>query len=83
MTLLVFFCGLVIGAVVAHFATKTPIVVNLVDRECKKCGDIDKSAGADSVPMLACPRCGVTGGRGGPFKSAHAVGGHMRACPKA
>lgn len=92
MMMIAFVCGLAIGAMVAYFAASTPIMVNIVDRMCKKCGHIgtiDEDRAAEKseaiaveAPTLACPKCGVTGGRGGLFKTAQAVSGHMRACPK-
>ena len=71
MTMLVFVCGLAIGAIVAHFATSTPIVVHTTT-----------IAAEPESATLACRKCGVTGGRRGPFLTAAAVNGHMRACPR-
>lgn len=82
MMMLVFVCGMAIGAVAAHFATKTPIVVSVTQY---RPADVEKIASdvAPDTQVFACPKCGVTSGRNGPFKTAKAVCGHMRACPKA
>lgn len=34
----------------------------------------------DDRPVLACPNCGRTGGRQGPFRSPKALHGHARVC---
>lgn len=71
MMMIAFVCGLAIGAMVAYFAVSTPIVINTTVR-----------AADPKAPTLACAKCGVTGGRNGPFKSVKALHGHARACLK-
>jgi hypothetical protein len=79
MMMIAFVCGLAFGAVAAYFAVKTPIVINLAEHPAVKAAQRPEAA---PEGVLACPNCGITSGRNGPFKSVKALHGHARACPK-
>lgn len=55
-----------------------PIVVTVTRPKAKR--KVKARLDKDDRPVLACPNCGRTGGRQGPFRSPKAVCGHMRVC---
>ena len=56
-----------------------PVVIVLT--KTKKSASLKVRLDRDDRPVVACPNCGRTGGREGPFRSPKAVHGHMRRCP--